>query len=573
MTANLPARPFVVGFREVVVGDVPLAVGQEVGGRRPVEPVGAVIEFGFVFFGFNGEFVFDLLRDDAIHEVGFVHNDGAAFAEADADVPVTQARSGGDFGAVAVGTAGVGFQQLAVYQGAVRTVDVQPQRGIAEGFAVRGFEEPQGVDGVFRAVSAAIVPGPVVEGRIGLFVAVCAFVREVDALPGNAQVGEVVFFLADDVAGGVRVFAAGLRTGEAGNALAVGFGFAKDAVVLRVEGDFLMGDRGTGLQVAQFGEDAVAGLIGGQALIGNGEAEQGALGAVFVAHAEDVHACTGIIPRHVFESEAALRDGVALAFFRFEAALPDKAGVVVKVVFFETVGVIDRIVRIAGEVIAGNLPQFDVDFAASVRGFNGQRGVWREFEGFATGSKAHQRRTVTGVDSAFNRHAEFHVVLGGEFGIDFEGIFGLPLAGVAEFIASVAAFAFGRGGNTDVLFPVLQRLGEDGVIEFKADTRFVLVIVAVDVAQVEGVALAQVVVLFALFVVVLVAQFIEGGNGKRDAVAVVLHDGFIEGEGVIKMGSLRATYVCRGSKQGAVGGFLGVVAIRTIRAAIDKFTQ
>ena len=98
-----------------------MAVGQEVGGRRPVEPVGAVIEFGFVFFGFDGEFVFDLLRDDAIHEVGFVHNDGAAFTKADADVPVTQARSGGDFGAVAVGTAGVGFQQLAVHEGAVRT--------------------------------------------------------------------------------------------------------------------------------------------------------------------------------------------------------------------------------------------------------------------------------------------------------------------------------------------------------------------------------------------------------------------------------------------------------------------
>ena len=341
-------------------------------------------------------------------------------------------------------------------------------------------------------------------------------------------------------AGGVRVFAAGLRTSEAGDALAVGFSFAKDAVVLRVEGDFLMGDRGTGLQVAQFGEDTIAGLVGGQTLIGDGKAEQGALVAVFVAHAENVHACTGILTRHVFESEAALRDGIALAFSRFKAALPDKAGVVVKVVFFEAVGVIDRIVRITGEVIAGNLPQFDVDFAASVRGFNGQRGVRGEFEGFATGGETHQRRAIAGVDGTLNRHAEFHVVLGGEFGIDFEGVFGLPLAGVAEFIASVAAFAFGRGDDADVLFPVLQRLGEDGVIEFKADTRFVLVVVAVDATQVEGVALAQVVVLFALFVVVLVAQFVEGGNGKRDAVAVVLHDGFIEGEGVIRMGGLRA---------------------------------
>ena len=117
----------------------------------------------------------------------------------------------------------------------------------------------------------------------------------------------------------------------------------------------------------------------------------------------------------------------------------------------------------------------------------------------------------------------------------------------------------------------MQRFGEDGVSEFKADTRFVLVVVAVDVAQVEGVALAQVVVLFALFVVVLVAQFIEGGNGKRDAVAVVLHDGFVEGEGVIKMGGLRATDIYRGSKQGAVGGFLRIVAAAT--AAFDEFTQ
>ena len=244
-----------------------------------------------------------------------------------------------------------------------------------------------------------------------------------------------------------------------------------------------------------------------------------------------------------------------------------------EVVFFEAVGVINGVVRIAGEVIAGNLPQFDVDFAASIRGFNGQRGIRGEFEGFATGSEAHQRRAVAGVDGALNRHAEFHVVLSGEFGIDFEGVFSLPLAGVAEFIARIAAFAFGRGGDADVLFPVLQRLGEDGVIKFKADTRFVLVIVAVDVAQVEGKTLTQIGILFALFVAVLAAQFVESSDGKGDAVAVVAHDGFVEGEGVIKMGSLRATYVCRGSKQGAVGGFLGVVAIRTIRAAIDKFTQ
>ena len=410
-----------------------------------------------------------------------------------------------------------------------------------------------------------------VEGRIGLFVAIRAFVREVDALPGNAQVGKVVFFLADDVAGGIRVFAAGLRTGEAGNALAVGFGFAKDAVVLRVEGNFLMGDGGAGFQVAQFGEDAVAGLIGSQPLVGDGEAEQGALVAVFVAHAEDVHACTGIVPRHVFESEAALRDGVALAFFRFKAALPDEAGVVVEVVFFEAVGVINGVVRVAGEVVTGNLPQFDVDFAASVRGFNGQRSVRGEFEGFATGGETHQWRAVAGVDGALNRHAEFHVVLGGKFGIDFEGVFGLPLAGVAEFIARIAAFALGRGGDADVLFPVLQRLGEDEVIKFKADTRFVLVVVAVNAAQVEGKTLTQIGILFALLVVVLVAQFVEGGNGKRDTVAVVLHDGFVEGEGVIKMGGLRATYVCRGSKQGAVGGFLRIVAAAI--AAFDEFAQ
>ena len=250
--------------------------------------------------------------------------------------------------------------------------------------------------------------------------------------------------------------------------------------------------------------------------------------------------------------------------------MPDKAGVVVKVVFFEAVGVIDRVVRVAGEVIAGNLPQFDVDFAAGVRGFNGQRGIRGEFEGFATGSEAYQRRAVAGVDGALNRHAEFHVVLGGEFGIDFEGVFRLPLAGVAEFIASIATFAFGRGGDADVLFPVLQRLGEDGVIEFKADTRFVLVVVAVDAAQVEGKTLAQIGILFALFFAVLAAQFVEGGNGKGDAVAIVAHDGFVEGEGVVNIGALRATHIRRSGKQGAVGSFLCVIVVAD---AVDKFAQ
>ena len=227
--------------------------------------------------------------------------------------------------------------------------------------------------------------------------------------------------------------------------------------------------------------------------------------------------------------------------------------------------------RVTGKVVTRNLPQFDVDFAVSVRGFYGQRGVWREFEGFATGGEAYQRCAVAGVDSAFNRRAEFHVVLGGEFGIDFEGVFGLPLAGVAEFIASVAAFAFGRGGDADVLFPVLQRLGEDGVIEFKADTRFVLVVVAVDATQVEGKTLAQIGILFALLFAVLAAQFVESSDGKGDAVAVVAHDGFVEGEGVVNIGALRATHIRRSGKQGAVGGFLRIIAAAT--AAFDESAE
>ena len=162
------------------------------------------------------------------------------------------------------------------------------------------------------------------------------------------------------------------------------------------------------------------------------------------------------------------------------------------------------------------------------------------------------------------------MVLGGEFGIDFEGVFGLPLAGIAEFIASIAAFALGRGGDADVLFPVLQRLGEDGVIKFKADTRFVLVVVAVDAAQVEGKTLAQIGILFALFFAVLAAQFIESSNGKGDAVAVVAHDGFVEGEGVVNIGALRATHIRRSGKQGAVGSFLCVIVIAD---AVDQFAQ
>ena len=549
VAADLPARPRRVGFGEVAFGDAPDAVVLQVGCGRAVEPVGFEVKACLVVaFSFDGEFALDLARHNAVHAVGFVNEARAVFAEAQADLPVAKAGVGGDVSAVAVGAAVVGFQQFAVDECAVRAADFQPKRAVAIGFAFRCFEQPQGVDGVFRAVNAAVVPAPVGEGAVGLGFAGEAFVGEVDFLSGHAQVGKVAVVLADEVAGGVGVFTAGLCGAEAGDALGVGFGFAEDAVVFGVEGDVLSGDGLVVTQVAQFGEQTVRGLVGGQSLVGDGEAQQRVFVLVFGAHGEDVHAAAGFFARHVGKGDAALYDAVARAFFGFKAACPDFAGVVVEVVGVEVFGVVDGVMRVAGEVVVRDLPQFEFD-GIHVAAFDGQRRFRVKYQGFAAGGKAHHRRAVAGVDVAFFCLPQFEVVFRRQFRVNGYFVFALPDAGVADFVAAVARFAFGGRGDGDAFAPVLQRLGEDDIAEFGADLRFVLVVVHADVVKVKAKALAQVAVGLLLLFVQVGLDFGESCQGKGGVVAVIFHDGFVQREVVVQIGAHRVAHARRRGQQ------------------------
>ena len=103
------------------------------------------------------------------------------------------------------------------------------------------------------------MPRPVGKSRVGIAAAVGAFVREIDALTFDAKVSKMMVFFADEVAGGIAVFAVCLRGSEMGDTLAVGLDFAKDAVIPRVEGDFLFGNRCAATQVAQFGRRSAPG--------------------------------------------------------------------------------------------------------------------------------------------------------------------------------------------------------------------------------------------------------------------------------------------------------------------------
>ena len=140
---------------------------------------------------------------------------------------------------------------------------------------------------------------------------------------------------------------------------------------------------------------------------------------------------------------------------------------------------------VAGEVVAGDLPQFEFD-GVHVAAFDGQRRIGVKYEGFATGGEAHHRFAVAGADGALFGASQFEVVLCGQFGVDADFVVALPDAGVADFVAAVACFAFGGGFDGDAFAPVLLGFGEEGFAKFEADLRFVLLFVHVNVGEFEG---------------------------------------------------------------------------------------
>ena len=306
-------------------------------------------------------------------------------------------------------------------------------------------------------------------------------------------------------------------------------------LVLGVEGDGLSGDGLVVAQVAQFGEQAVAGLVGGESLVGDGEAHQRGLVLVGDAQGEDVHAAAVFFARHVGKGDAVLDDAVAFAFFGIEAAAPDFAGVGVEVVGVEVVRVVDGVVDVAGEVVAGDLPQFEFD-GVHVAAFDGQRRIGVKYEGFATGGEAHHRFAVASADGALFGASQFEVVLCGQFGVDADFVIALPDAVVADFVAAVARFAFGGGFDGDAFAPVLLGFGEEGFAKFEADLWFVLLFVHVNVGEFEGEAVQQGVVLFFLVAFKFGREFCQRGQGEGDAVAVGFHDAFVQREVVAQPG-------------------------------------